>query len=114
MKRSVDQILRIEVPLLVQLAERQMTLGAVLDLTPGSIIELPKTAEEELEILINNKVIGTGNAVKVGENFGIRVTFIGDLADRIAAMAPQPSQSNGEGDSDKAATDDEPKARLAG
>lgn len=111
MKRSVDQILRIEVPLLVQLAERQMTLGQVLELTPGTIIELPKTAEEELEILVNNKVIGTGSAVKVGENFGIRVSFIGDLADRIAAMAPQPGTT--EDDSDDEASD-EPKARLAG
>jgi flagellar motor switch protein FliN/FliY len=99
MKRSVDQILRIEVPLLVQLAERQMTLGQILELTPGTIIELPKTAEEELEILINNKVIGTGSAVKVGENFGIRVRFIGDLADRIAAMAGKAGAS-GESDED--------------
>ena len=76
MKRSVEQILRIEVPLLVQLAERKLTLGEVLELTPGSILELPKTADEELEILVNNKVIGTGNAVKVGENFGVRVTQI--------------------------------------
>jgi flagellar motor switch protein FliN/FliY len=89
MKRSVEQILRIEVPLLVQLAERQLTLGEVLELTPGTIIELPKTADEELEILINNKVIGTGNAVKVGENFGIRVRFIGDISQRIAAMGPK-------------------------
>jgi flagellar motor switch protein FliN len=113
MKRSVDQILRIEVPLLVQLAERQMTLGAVLDLTPGSIIELPKTAEEELEILINNKVIGTGNAVKVGENFGIRVSYIGNLADRIAALAPTAEQS----DQSESAQRDEiaaAKARKAG
>ena len=113
MKRSVDQILRIEVPLLVQLAERQMTLGAVLDLTPGSIIELPKTAEEELEILINNKVIGTGNAVKVGENFGIRVSFIGDLADRIAALAP-PAEESDLNESEPADQTSAAKARKAG
>lgn len=94
MKRSVEQILRIEVPLLVQLAERQLTLGEVLELTPGTIIELPKTADEELEILINNKVIGTGNAVKVGENFGIRVRFIGDISQRIAAMGPKPDEAD--------------------
>lgn len=98
MKRSVDQILRIEVPLLVQLAEREMTLGQVLELTPGTIIELPKTADEELEILINNKVIGTGSAVKVGENFGIRVNFIGKLADRIAAMGAKAAATTSEDD----------------
>lgn len=113
MKRSVDQILRIEVPLLVQLAERQMTLGEVLELTPGAIIELPKTAEEELEILINNKVIGTGNAVKVGENFGIRVSFIGDLADRISAMAPKQPEAE-QAEPEEAAEEAEPEARKAG
>ncbi len=96
MKRSVEQILRIEVPLLVQLAERKLTLGEVLELTPGSILELPKTADEELEILVNNKVIGTGNAVKVGENFGIRVRFVGDISQRIAAMAPKRADTEGE------------------
>ncbi|MFG0291705.1 MAG: FliM/FliN family flagellar motor switch protein [Phycisphaerales bacterium JB065] len=103
MKRSVEQILRIEVPLLVQLAEREMTLGQVLELTPGTIIELPKTAEEELEILINNKVIGTGSAVKVGENFGIRVNFIGKLADRIAAMGAKPASTDAADEDDEAA-----------
>ena len=114
MKRSVEQILRIEVPLLVQLAERQMTVGEVLDLTPGSIIELPKTSEEELEILINNKVIGSGNAVKVGENFGIRVRFIGDLADRIAAMGPDATDELLDEDDTAEDAAPAPKARKAG
>jgi hypothetical protein len=30
--------------------------------------------------------VGAGLAVKVGENFGIRLTFVGDLRKRIAAM----------------------------
>lgn len=94
MKRSVDQILRIEVPLLVLLAERQMKLGEVLELTPGTIIELPKTADEELDILVNNKTIGTGTAVKVGENFGIRVRYIGNMADRITALGPKKTESD--------------------
>ena len=110
MKRSVEQILNIEVPLLVQLAERQLTLGEVLELTPGTIIELPKTADEELEILINNKVIGTGNAVKVGENFGIRVRFVGDISERIAAMGPKEEEGADE-DAEAAAL---AEAMLAG
>ncbi len=59
----------------------------VVAMAPGAIIELPKPADEDLEILVNNKAIGTGRAVKVGENFGLRVSYIGDLKQRIAAMA---------------------------
>jgi flagellar motor switch protein FliN/FliY len=83
---DVDAILQLEVPFIVRLGERTMSLGDVLALAPGAIIELDKTAEEELEILVNNKQIGAGTAVKVGENFGVRITFIGDVRDRILAL----------------------------
>jgi len=86
MKPDVDAILKIEVPLIVRLGQRAMSLGEVLSLMPGTIIEVPKPVEDELEVLINNKVIGTGTAVKVGENFGIRISFIGDVRERIEAL----------------------------
>lgn len=79
-------ILKLEVPVIVRLGERSMTVKEVLNLVPGAIIELPKSAEEELDLLVNNKQIGMGTAVKVVENFGIRISFIGDLKERIAAL----------------------------
>jgi len=63
-----------------------MRVAEITALVPGVIVELPKGAEEELQLLVNNKPIGTGTAVKVGENFGIRITYIGDLKDRISAL----------------------------
>jgi flagellar motor switch protein FliN/FliY len=67
-----------------------MTLGEVIGLAPGAIIELPKTSEAELDLMVNNKQIGTGTAVKVGENFGLRITYIGDVRARIAALGGVP------------------------
>ncbi|TVQ58930.1 MAG: hypothetical protein EA379_12325 [Phycisphaerales bacterium] len=87
MPADLKAILKLEVPIIVQLAEREMTVGAVVSLTPGAIIELPKFAEEELDLLVNNKRIGVGVAVKVGENFGIRISHIGDVRERIQALA---------------------------
>lgn len=86
MPTDLRSILQLEVPLIVQIGERLMTVSEVIELVPGSIMEIPKQADEELEILVNNKTIGTGTAVKVGENFGIRVQFIGNLKDRIEAL----------------------------
>lgn len=83
---EVDAILQLEVPFIVRLGERAMSLGDVLALAPGAIVELDKTADEELEVLVNNKQIGAGTAVKVGENFGVRITFIGDVRERIVAL----------------------------
>jgi flagellar motor switch protein FliN/FliY len=87
MPADLSSILKLEVPVIVQIARRKMPVGEVISLCPGAIIELPKLADDELDILVGNKAIGTGRAVKVAENFGVRVSFVGDLAARIAAMA---------------------------
>ena len=52
----------------------------------GAIIEFTRGNEEPLELLINNKVIGVGEAVKVGENFGLKITQIGDVKQLIRSM----------------------------
>lgn len=83
---ELRRILRMRVPVLVNLAERDVSLHSVLHWTPGSIIEFDKPADSELRLVIANKPIGSGHAVKVGENFGLRVTLIGDVTDRILAM----------------------------
>lgn len=87
MPADIKAILQLEVPLIVQIALRMMTVKEITSLAPGAIVELPKPADDELELLVNNKPIGAGTAVKVGENYGLRVTYVGDLQERIAAMA---------------------------
>ncbi len=96
MPARLQEVLTLEVPLIVQIAECQMPLGGVLDLVPGAIVELGKPADEELEVRVNNKVIGLGTAVKVGENFGIRLTYIGNVLDRIASLGKGSSESSSE------------------
>ena len=86
MSNDLARILRLEVPLIVQIAERRMTLSEVTALTHGSIIELPKQISEELDVLVNNTWIGSGRAVKVGENFGVRLSQVGAVRDRVAAL----------------------------
>lgn len=87
MPAGLESILMLEVPLIVQIAERTMPVEDIMSMAPGAIIELPKSADDDLEILVNNKVIGTGTAVKIGENYGVRVSYIGDLSQRITALA---------------------------
>lgn len=86
MPADVEALKKLEVPVIVVLGRRQLPVKDVVTLVPGAIVELPKNAEEDLELQVNNKVIGLGRAVKVGENFGIRLTFVGDLIGRIEAM----------------------------
>ncbi len=86
MATDISSIMSLEVPLVVVLGEQSLIINDIKNWIPGSIIELGKEAEEDLEIRINNKQIGEGSAVKIGENFGIQVNYIGDPKDRINAM----------------------------
>lgn len=103
MPADLQSILNLEVPLIVVIAQRDMPVREVMNLAPGAILELPKAASDDLEVMVNNMPIGAGQAVKVGENFGVRVTYVGDLQERIEAMghsrgakadrAPVPSEA---------------------
>jgi flagellar motor switch protein FliN/FliY len=83
---ELARILKIQVPVIVQLASRRMSISAVRKLSLGMIIEFHKSVDEPLELLINNHPVGRGDAVKVGEHFGLRVTEIHDAQARIRSM----------------------------
>ncbi len=87
MKSDIRSILKIEVPLIVRIAERVMHVDEVVQWVPGMMIEMAKGADEELELLVNNVPIGVGSAVKISENFGIRIRFVGNLRERICAIS---------------------------
>ena len=87
MPTDIQTILQLSVPVIVQIGRRQMTLDEILTLGPGAIIEMNKSADDELTFLINNKVVGSGQAVKVGENFGIRIESVLSPEDRVDAIA---------------------------
>jgi flagellar motor switch protein FliN/FliY len=86
---DAQRILCLEVPVIVRLAERTMPLSEIVGLSTGAIIEFDKPADSQLDLMINNKCVGQGQAVKVGENFGLRVTNVGSVRDRIKAMGNQ-------------------------
>lgn len=82
----VGRILQIKVPLMVVLAQRKMAVREILNICIGSIIEFAKPFDEELELMVNNRSIAFGHAVKIGENFGLRIVRIGDVMARIDAL----------------------------
>lgn len=85
-RKELHRILHLTVPVIVKLAERRLTMSEVLRLGTGAIIEFAKANDEPLELLINNKAIALGEAVKVGENFGLRITQIGDVRSVIRSL----------------------------
>lgn len=78
--------MRLVVPVRVHLAQRPMPVNEILKIMPGSILEFEQSVEDELALMVNNREIGRGVAVKVNEHFGLRITSIGDVASRIRSL----------------------------
>ncbi len=83
---DLPTILSLRVPVIVEIGRRRLPLDDVLSLTPGAIIELSKSSDEDLDVRVNNICIGRGRAVKVGENFGIRLGGIQSPQERVEAL----------------------------
>ena len=87
---DLDRILHVKVPVIVQLADKTMPLKRVLEINVGVILEFEHAFDAELDLIVANCRIAKGQAVKVGENFGLRITEIGKLDDTIRALDGQP------------------------
>ena len=92
-RRELDRILKLSLPLAVRLAQQQMPVERVLEINVGVIIEFDRSFEAELDLMIGDCRIGTGQAVKVGENFGLRVDRIGNLDEKIKALGGTESRT---------------------
>lgn len=84
---NLRRLLRLRVPVIAVLARRNMDVAGIRELSNGAIIEFEKSVEDDLTLTINNRTIGFGTAVKVGENFGLRITRIVHAADRLRSVA---------------------------
>lgn len=85
-KGDIGRILGLSVPVGVTLAQRAMTIESILEITVGTIIEFDLAFDAELTLQVGDRTIGRGQAVKVGENFGLRITHIDSVPQRIGAL----------------------------
>ena len=69
-------VMDVPVELTIELGRKTTRIGEVLRLGPGSILELSKANGEPLDVYVNNRLIARGEAVVVGERYGIRLTEV--------------------------------------
>jgi flagellar motor switch/type III secretory pathway protein FliN len=67
-------LLKIKVPVTVKLAGKKHPVSQIVSLVPGAILQFDKSCEELLEVEVGGRTVAVGEAVKVGDKFGIRVT----------------------------------------
>jgi len=72
-KNNLDLLMDINVPVTVELAQTNKTIGDIVSLHPGSIIEFNKNIGQAFDILVSGVKIGTGEIIEIDDKFGVRV-----------------------------------------
>lgn len=85
-EEQIDFILDIPLDIRVELGRTRMQINELLKLGQGSVIELGKSAGENLEILANNRLIAKGEVVVTKEKYGIRLTEIISPMERVETL----------------------------
>lgn len=71
---AVTHFLDIPLNVRIQLGQRFLKIREILQLREQSIIELPKSAGENIDILVNGKLVAYGEVLEMEGNAGIRLT----------------------------------------
>lgn len=86
---NISLLLDVKLPVSIELGRTRMSIGEVLELGSGSIIELDKLAGEPVDILVNNKPLAKGEVVVLDENFGVRITSLISQRERLDRLNSQ-------------------------
>lgn len=81
--QNIDLILDVPLQITVELGRTRKMIREILELGPGSVVELDRLAGEPVDILVNGKLIAKGEVVVIDENFGVRIIDIASPMDRI-------------------------------
>lgn len=84
--RTLDFLMDVALQVSVEVGRARMTIQDLLQMGPGSVVELEKLAGEPLDIFINGKPVARGEAVIVNEKFGVRLTDIISPEDRVEGV----------------------------
>ncbi|BHH83380.1 flagellar motor switch protein FliN [Desulforhopalus sp. 52FAK] len=82
-KRNLDFLYDIPLNISVEIGRSKIKLKDLLKMGEGYVLELDKLAGEPLDLYVNSKLIAKGEAVMVGDKFGIRLTDVVSTADRL-------------------------------
>ena len=84
--QNIDIVLDIPVTLSMELGRTRISIRDLLKLKSGSVVELPKMADEPMDVLVNGTLVARGEAVVVEDKFGIRLTDVVSPMERVKKL----------------------------
>jgi flagellar motor switch protein FliN len=83
---NLDFLRDIELGVTLRFGKRHVLLRDILEIVPGSVVELEQQVQEPVELLVGKKVVARGEVVVVDGNYGLRVTEVVSPVERVESL----------------------------
>jgi flagellar motor switch protein FliN/FliY len=80
-------ILDLPLEVSVRLGNTKILIRDLLRLDKNSVLELDQSADDPLDIVVNDRVLARGEVVVIDDRLGIRITDITSRAERVSTLA---------------------------
>ena len=84
--KNISRLLEVEMSVTVRFGRTEVPLREVVRFGVGSMIELNRTVDEPVELLVNNFPFARGEVVVIDGYYGVRVTEIGSPEERSKTL----------------------------
>lgn len=74
--KALELVLDVKVKLSVKLGSCQLPMKDILEMAPGTVIQLDQQARDPVGLYVNDKLIARGEVVVIEDAFGIKITEI--------------------------------------
>jgi flagellar motor switch protein FliN len=85
-QKNLQMLHNLSVDINVRLGSTVMTIRELLNLYPGTVVELDRLAGEHCDLYVNDIMIGKGEVVVINDNFGLRITDIISSEERLRTL----------------------------
>jgi flagellar motor switch protein FliN/FliY len=82
----IGVILDIDLPLVVRFGRTELPLKTLTRLGPGSVIDLGRSPDDPVDVLVSNRVVARGEVVIVSGSYGIRILDVVSQRERVRSM----------------------------
>ena len=87
--RNIERLLDVEMNVTVRFGRTEVPLKEIVRFGVGSMIELNRSVDEPVELLVNNFPFARGEVVVIDGYYGVRITEIGSAEERSATLFPE-------------------------
>ena len=75
-RATLGLLMDVELAVTLRFGEMRLLLREILDLCPGSVIELNREVQEPVDMLLDGRLVARGEVVVMNGNYGLRITEV--------------------------------------